>query len=32
MPGSLTRTRTLLYSAGSVGAGAFFAFNNFVLP
>ena len=28
----LTRTRTLLYSAGSVGAGAFFAFNNFVLP
>ena len=32
MPGSLTRTKTLLYSAGSVGAGAFFAFNNFVLP
>ena len=32
MPGSLTRTRTLLYSAGSIGAGAFFAFNNFVLP
>src|SRR5229473_219652 len=32
MVGSLTRTRTLLYSAGSVGAGAFFAFNNFVLP
>jgi Na+/melibiose symporter-like transporter len=28
----LTRTRTLLYSAGSIGAGAFFAFNNFVLP
>ena len=28
----LTRTRTLLYSAGSVGAGAFYAFNNFVLP
>ena len=33
MPGPrLTRTRTLLYSAGSIGAGAFFAFNNFVLP
>jgi Na+/melibiose symporter-like transporter len=32
MPESLTRTKTLLYSAGSVGAGAFFAFNNFVLP
>ena len=33
MPASrLTRTKTLLYSAGSVGAGAFFAFNNFVLP
>src|SRR5260221_14660501 len=32
MAGSLTRTRTLVYSAGSVGAGAFFAFNNFVLP
>jgi maltose/moltooligosaccharide transporter len=32
MPGSLTRTRTVLYSAGSVGAGAFFAFNNFVIP
>ncbi len=32
MAGSLTRTRTLLYSAGSVGAGAFYAFNNFVLP
>ena len=32
MAGSLTRTKTLLYSAGSVGAGAFFAFNNFVLP
>src|SRR2546430_2098517 len=28
----LTRTRTLVYSAGSVGAGAFYAFNNFVLP
>ena len=27
-----TRRRTLLYSAGSIGAGAFFAFNNFVLP
>jgi len=32
MPGALTRTTTLLYSAGSIGAGAFFAFNNFVLP
>ena len=33
MPGpTLTRTKTLLYSAGSIGAGAFFAFNNFVLP
>src|SRR5258708_14131547 len=32
MAGSLPRTRALLYSAGSVGAGAFFAFNNFVLP
>ncbi|MDP9320413.1 MAG: MFS transporter [Chloroflexota bacterium] len=32
MPGSLTRTKTLLYSAGSVGSGAFYAFNNFVLP
>jgi Na+/melibiose symporter-like transporter len=32
MPGSLTRTKSLVYSAGSVGAGAFFAFNNFVLP
>jgi len=32
MTGSLTRTKTLFYSAGSVGAGAFFAFNNFVLP
>ena len=32
MAGSLTRTMTLLYSAGSIGAGAFFAFNNFVLP
>jgi maltose/moltooligosaccharide transporter len=32
VPPPLTRTRTLLYSAGSVGAGAFFAFNNFVLP
>src|SRR6266508_6258830 len=28
----LTKSRTLLYSAGSVGAGAFYAFNNFVLP
>jgi Na+/melibiose symporter-like transporter len=24
--------RTLLYSAGSIGAGAFYAFNNFILP
>lgn len=33
MPGlRLTRTKTLLYSAGSIGAGAFYAFNNFVLP
>jgi Na+/melibiose symporter-like transporter len=32
MPGALTRTKTLLYSAGSVGSGAFYAFNNFVLP
>ena len=32
MPEPLTRTRTLLYSAGSIGAGAFYAFNNFVLP
>jgi len=30
--GRLTRTKTLLYSAGSIGAGAFYAFNNFVLP
>lgn len=29
---ALTRTKTLLYSAGSIGAGACFAFNNFVLP
>src|SRR5579859_5667066 len=28
----LTKRRTLVYSAGSVGAGAFYAFNNFVLP
>lgn len=28
----LTRSLTLFYSAGSVGAGAFYAFNNFVLP
>ncbi len=28
----LTRSKTLRYSAGSVGAGAFYAFNNFVLP
>ena len=32
MVGSLSRTKTLFYSAGSIGAGAFFAFNNFVLP
>lgn len=32
MPRPLTRTTTLAYSAGSIGAGAFFAFNNFVLP
>jgi Na+/melibiose symporter-like transporter len=32
MPDSLTRTKTLMYSAGSVGSGAFYAFNNFVLP
>jgi len=29
---TLDRRTTLLYSAGSIGAGAFFAFNNFVLP
>ncbi|HYW86141.1 MAG TPA: MFS transporter, partial [Chloroflexota bacterium] len=28
----LSVTRMLLYSAGSVGTGAFYAFNNFVLP
>lgn len=28
----LSTGRALAYSAGSVGAGAFFAFNNFVLP
>jgi Na+/melibiose symporter-like transporter len=28
----LDKRTTALYSAGSVGAGAFFAFNNFVLP
>jgi Na+/melibiose symporter-like transporter len=28
----LTKARTALYSAGSIGTGAFFAFNNFVLP
>src|SRR5258708_28902165 len=27
-----TRSKTLRCSAGSVGAGAFYAFNNFVLP
>ena len=30
--GGPSKARTLLYSAGSVGAGAFYAFNNFVLP
>jgi maltose/moltooligosaccharide transporter len=30
--GELTRGRMLLYSAGSIGTGAFYAFNNFVLP
>ncbi len=29
---SLGPTKMLLYSAGSIGAGAFYAFNNFVLP
>ncbi|TMF27008.1 MAG: SLC45 family MFS transporter [Chloroflexi bacterium] len=29
---SLDKRTTALYSAGSIGAGAFFAFNNFVLP
>ncbi|GAC1696482.1 MAG: hypothetical protein NVS9B6_03540 [Candidatus Limnocylindrales bacterium] len=29
---SLDTRRALTYSAGSIGAGAFFAFNNFVLP
>src|SRR5256886_11456411 len=28
----LDRKKTALYSAGSIGAGAFYAFNNFVLP
>lgn len=28
----LDKRTTALYSAGSIGAGAFFAFNNFVLP
>ena len=28
----LTRARMLLYAAGSFGTGAFYAFNNFVLP
>lgn len=28
----LTRSLTLLYSAASIGTGAFYAFNNFVLP
>ena len=31
-PPRLTRARTIAYSAGSIGAGAFYAFNNFVLP
>ncbi len=31
-PGPLSSTRMLLYSAASVGAGTFDAFNNFVLP
>ncbi len=30
--GGVSKTRTVLYSAASVGSGAFFAFNNFVLP
>jgi maltose/moltooligosaccharide transporter len=30
--GGVSKTRTALYSAASVGTGAFFAFNNFVLP
>ena len=29
---SLDKKKTALYSAGSIGTGAFFAFNNFVLP
>ena len=28
----LTKRTTLLYSGGQVGSGAFYAFNNFVLP
>jgi maltose/moltooligosaccharide transporter len=28
----LSTTATLLYAAGSIGTGAFYAFNNFVLP
>ena len=28
----LDKRKTILYSAGSIGTGAFFAFNNFVLP
>jgi maltose/moltooligosaccharide transporter len=31
-PPPISLGRTLLYSGGSVGAGAFYAFNNFVLP
>ena len=31
-PPPMSVGRTLVYSAGSVGAGAFYAFNNFVLP
>lgn len=32
MPAVLTARAMLLYSAGSIGAGAFYAFNNFLLP
>jgi maltose/moltooligosaccharide transporter len=31
-PKDMSLARMLLYSAGSVGTGAFYAFNNFVLP
>ena len=30
--GRLSRRTTLFYAAGSIGTGAFYAFNNFVLP